>query len=95
MAVNSELDELGSLLELARTRLRPDGIAAFISFHSLEDRRAKREFAERDYWQRLTPKPLVASATEQAENPRSRSAKLRVGRRLPLLGELALLEEDE
>jgi 16S rRNA (cytosine1402-N4)-methyltransferase len=82
MAVNAELDELKSLLDFARARLRPAGVAAFISFHSLEDRRVKREFAERELWQRLTPKPLIASESEQAENPRSRSAKLRVGRRL-------------
>ena len=95
MAVNEELDEIGTLLELARDRLRPDCIAAFISFHSLEDRRVKREFAERELWQRLTPKPITASDSEQAENPRSRSAKLRVGRRLDPTGEWALLEEDE
>ncbi|MFZ5894370.1 MAG: 16S rRNA (cytosine(1402)-N(4))-methyltransferase RsmH [Myxococcota bacterium] len=85
MAVNSEIDELSSLLELARKRIVDGGIAAFISFHSLEDRRVKREFMKRDFWQRLTPKPLVASDTEQAENPRSRSAKLRVGRRYTAL----------
>ncbi len=79
MAVNEEIDELSALLDLARARCLPGGIAAFISFHSLEDRRVKREFMKRDFWQRITPKPLVASDAEQAENPRSRSAKLRVG----------------
>ncbi|MGC4092310.1 MAG: 16S rRNA (cytosine(1402)-N(4))-methyltransferase RsmH [Polyangiaceae bacterium] len=81
MAVNGELDELNALLELAKKRLCDGGIAAVISFHSLEDRRVKREFMKRDFWQRLTPKPLVASEAEQAENPRARSAKLRLGRR--------------
>lgn len=85
MAVNSEIDELSSILELSRDRLVDGGIAAFISFHSLEDRRVKREFMKRDFWQRLTPKPIVASDAEQAENPRSRSAKLRVGRRYTAL----------
>jgi 16S rRNA (cytosine1402-N4)-methyltransferase len=94
MAVNAELDELGTLLELGRARLNPAGIAAFISFHSLEDRRVKREFADREQWQRLTPKPLVASDTEQAENPRSRSAKLRVGRRLEKSSAFDSFEED-
>ena len=81
MAVNGEIDELSSLLDFARKRVADDGVAAFISFHSLEDRRVKREFMKRDFWQRLTPKPIVASDSEQAQNPRSRSAKLRVGRR--------------
>jgi 16S rRNA (cytosine1402-N4)-methyltransferase len=85
MAVNAELDELSALLELSRKRLSDGGIAAFISFHSLEDRRVKREFMKRDFWQRLTPKPLVASELEQQENPRSRSAKLRVGSRYSAL----------
>ncbi|HET9929564.1 MAG TPA: 16S rRNA (cytosine(1402)-N(4))-methyltransferase RsmH [Polyangiaceae bacterium] len=81
IAVNAEIDELSSLLDFSRKRLMDGGVAAFISFHSLEDRRVKREFMKRDFWQRLTPKPIVASEGEQAQNPRSRSAKLRVGRR--------------
>lgn len=81
MAVNGEIDELSALLDFSRKRLGDGGVAAFISFHSLEDRRVKREFMKRDFWQRLTPKPIVASESEQAQNPRSRSAKLRVGRR--------------
>lgn len=82
MAVNNEIGQLRSLLSLARSVLAPGGIAAVISFHSLEDRLVKREFQDREHWQRLTPKPLTPEAQELAENPRSRSAKLRVGRRL-------------
>jgi 16S rRNA (cytosine1402-N4)-methyltransferase len=83
LAVNGELDELTSLLEGARDLLVPGGTAVLISFHSLEDRLVKRTFRERDLWQRLTPKPQVPSEQEQADNPRSRSAKLRAGRSLP------------
>ena len=82
MAVNGELPQLKTLLGLCRDRLAPTGVAAIISFHSLEDRLVKREFAERANWQRVTPKPLIASPAEQAQNPRARSAKLRVARRL-------------
>jgi 16S rRNA (cytosine1402-N4)-methyltransferase len=82
MGVNAELGELTGLLAFAGERLVPGGIAAFISFHSLEDRLVKREFAIRERWHRLTPKPLVPGPVEQAENARSRSAKLRVARRL-------------
>lgn len=81
MAVNAELTQLDVLLGLCRKRVADGGIAAIISFHSLEDRAVKREFMQRETWQRITPKPLIASDAEQAQNPRARSAKLRVARR--------------
>jgi 16S rRNA (cytosine1402-N4)-methyltransferase len=81
IAVNSELKEVSALLELARKRLRPGGLLAIISFHSLEDRIVKREFQNRALWAPLTKKPIIASEDEQAQNPRSRSAKLRIARR--------------
>jgi 16S rRNA (cytosine1402-N4)-methyltransferase len=82
IAVNSELKEISALLEMARTRLKPGGLLAIISFHSLEDRIVKREFQNRALWAPLTKKPVIASEDEQAQNPRSRSAKLRIARRL-------------
>jgi 16S rRNA (cytosine1402-N4)-methyltransferase len=83
MQVNGEIEQLRGLLAFARERLEDGGIAALISFHSLEDRIVKREFVERSVWERLTPKPLVPEPDELGHNPRSRSAKLRIGRRLP------------
>ena len=82
IAVNSELDQIASLLEFAKTAMAPGGIAAVISFHSLEDRLVKRAFVEREFWQRLSKKPILAGETELSENPRARSAKLRVARRV-------------
>jgi 16S rRNA (cytosine1402-N4)-methyltransferase len=82
MAVNGELNEISALLTLARTRLKPGGVLAVISFHSLEDRLVKRELQDRLSWAPLTKKPIIATDAEQAQNPRSRSAKLRVARRL-------------
>jgi 16S rRNA (cytosine1402-N4)-methyltransferase len=82
MAVNGELSEIQALLKLARTRLKPGGVLAVISFHSLEDRLVKRELQNRAAWAPLTKKPILATEEEQAKNPRSRSAKLRVARRL-------------
>ena len=82
MAVNGELNEISALLKLARTRIKPGGLLAVISFHSLEDRLVKRELQNRATWAPLTKKPVGASDAEQAQNPRSRSAKLRVARRL-------------
>jgi 16S rRNA (cytosine1402-N4)-methyltransferase len=81
IAVNRELDQLESLLDFARHRLRPGGVAVLVSFHSLEDRLVKRAFLEAECWERLTRKPVAAGETEQAENPRARSAKLRAARR--------------
>jgi 16S rRNA (cytosine1402-N4)-methyltransferase len=82
IAVNAELEQLATVLTLARTLLAPNGIAAFISFHSLEDRLVKREFQQRNLWQPQTKKPVIAGDAELMQNPRARSAKLRAARRL-------------
>jgi 16S rRNA (cytosine1402-N4)-methyltransferase len=88
MAVNAELEQLTALLAALPRLIAPGGVAAIMSFHSLEDRLVKREFLKRELWQRLTPKPLGASEDEQTNNPRARSAKLRGARRVdPALGE--------
>jgi 16S rRNA (cytosine1402-N4)-methyltransferase len=83
IAVNDELGVLDRLLAVAPDWLLPGGLFGVISFHSLEDRRVKTAFASDERLQRVTRKPLVASEVEQAANPRSRSAKLRVARRRP------------
>ena len=84
IAVNGELAALDRLLEDLPGVLRPGGRAVLISFHSLEDRRVKQAFAEPNIWDRLTRKPVVASPRETHDNPRSRSAKLRAARRVPI-----------
>jgi 16S rRNA (cytosine1402-N4)-methyltransferase len=81
LAVNRELEELSQALLAASQIVKPGGVASFISFHSLEDRLVKRAFLQRDLWDRLHKKPIVATEEEQADNPRSRSAKLRSARR--------------
>jgi 16S rRNA (cytosine1402-N4)-methyltransferase len=80
IAVNRELDELEALLEELPRLVAPGGVAAILSFHSLEDRLVKRAFHDPG-WERLTKKPLAASDDEAAQNPRARSAKLRAARR--------------
>ena len=84
IAVNDELAVLDRLLQQAPGWLQPDGLLAIISFHSLEDRRVKTAFLRDERLQRVTRKPLRADEDEQLINPRSRSAKLRIARRLPL-----------
>ncbi|HSU37911.1 MAG TPA: 16S rRNA (cytosine(1402)-N(4))-methyltransferase RsmH [Polyangiaceae bacterium] len=86
IAVNGEHTELRALLSLARGRVRSGGLAAFISFHSAEDRAVKREFVGRSEWEPLTKKPQVPSELEIEHNLRSRSAKLRTARRVPPSG---------
>lgn len=89
IAVNQELDELDAFLDAAVGSLRPGGRLAVVSFHSLEDRMVKRRFRALAEPSRtgpklriLTKRVVVASDHEQAENPRSRSAKLRVAERV-------------
>ncbi|WP_394832539.1 16S rRNA (cytosine(1402)-N(4))-methyltransferase RsmH [Pendulispora rubella] len=82
IAVNRELEELSTLLAALQDVVVPGGVAAVISFHSLEDRLVKKTFADREVWQPIWKKPLMASEEERAANPRSRSAKLRAARRI-------------
>lgn len=61
--------------------LAPGARVAIISFHSLEDRLVKQEFGAmhtRGAARELTRKPVEATEQEVADNPRSRSAKMRV-----------------
>jgi len=82
IAVNDELGALDQLLAQAPGWLVPGGLLAVISFHSLEDRRVKTAFLADPRLERLTRKPLIASEQEEQANPRSRSAKLRLARRV-------------
>lgn len=94
IAVNDELGVIERTLPQAIDLLRPGGRLAVISFHSLEDRIVKQTFKaasteivsppgmmleEKAATVKLiTRKPIVAQDAEITDNPRSRSAKLRV-----------------
>ena len=85
LAVNHELENLEAGIEQAAEILRPGGRVAVISFHSLEDRIVKNLFrskAKTGELEIITKKPVVASLAEVTENPRARSAKLRVAAKL-------------
>ena len=81
IAVNAELEVLQTFLEKAPDWLLPGGRLVIISFHSLEDRIVKWAFRQDERLQIITKKPLVATAAEIADNPRARSAKLRIAER--------------
>lgn len=81
IAVNDELGALDRFLEALPGCVKLGGRAVVISFHSLEDRRVKQAFRNREVWEALTKKPVQAGEEEVRNNPRARSAKLRAARR--------------
>ncbi|QSJ16392.1 16S rRNA (cytosine(1402)-N(4))-methyltransferase RsmH [Nostoc sp. UHCC 0702] len=81
IVVNDELKSLETFLEQAPKALVPGGRIAIISFHSLEDRLVKHGLRNSPLLQVLTKKPITAMEEEIANNPRSRSAKLRIAQR--------------
>jgi len=84
IVVNRELDELGAALRAIAGCLCPGGRLVVISFHSLEDRIVKHTFRALEKEELvnamtiLTKRPLMPSKQECDENPRARSAKMRV-----------------
>jgi 16S rRNA (cytosine1402-N4)-methyltransferase len=78
--VNRELANLEQLLRVLPACLAHGGKAMIISFHSGEDRLVKTAFRaglRSGHYSTISRDPLVASWRERADNPRSRSAKLR------------------
>ena len=78
IAVNRELEVLERFLQKAPLWLEPEGKLAIISFHSLEDRIVKHALKESDLLRVITKKPVVPTEAEIQQNPRARSAKLRI-----------------
>ena len=83
IAVNNELQQVEEVLGLLPKLLNHGGRVGIITFHSLEDKLVKNYFKEdskkglESKFQIVTKKPLDG-AKEDANNPRARSAKLRV-----------------
>ncbi|MFA6918548.1 MAG: 16S rRNA (cytosine(1402)-N(4))-methyltransferase RsmH [Patescibacteria group bacterium] len=83
IAVNDEFGNIHTVLPQAIELLKSGGRLAVISFHSGEDRIIKNYFRDESKQDKprikiITKKPIVATEQESQENPRSRSAKLRV-----------------
>jgi len=83
--VNNELEEIELALKKSVELLDKGGIIQAISFHSLEDRIVKNIFKDAKKLKKLeilTKKPITPTKEEIKENPPSRSAKLRVAKRI-------------
>ncbi len=95
--VNEEMSALEELLEQSANLIVVDGRLSVITFHSLEDRLVKRFLKtgtfnrepEKDVFgnyskafEEVNRKPIEPSAEEVKNNPRARSAKLRIGQRI-------------
>lgn len=91
--VNQEMDALREMLSAVADLLRPGGRLVVLSYHSLEDRMVKNLIKTgnvegrrvEDFYgnvdcpfRAVNNKVIVPDEAEQAENPRSRSAKLRI-----------------
>jgi 16S rRNA (cytosine1402-N4)-methyltransferase len=96
--VNDELGAIQEMLRQIPSLLKPGGRAAIITFHSLEDRLVKNFFRRGTFdeteanpfineivvkpLKMVTKKPIVPSEKEIKENPRARSAKLRIAEKI-------------
>jgi 16S rRNA (cytosine1402-N4)-methyltransferase len=92
IAVNRELEELAVSLPRTVEFLAPGGRIVVIAYHSLEDRIVKRFILGEERLTPLTKKPLRATPSEVAANPRARSGRLRSAERL--LGSATGADED-
>lgn len=98
MEVNDEMGALKEMLQQLPVVLKPGGIAAIITFHSIEDRMVKNFFKQGSFdevidnpfvsvekvevFKLVNKKPITAGDVELKRNTRSRSAKLRVAARV-------------
>ena len=99
--VNDELGALKEMLQQIPSLLKPGGRVAIITFHSLEDRLVKNFFRRGSFDEPeenpfintetvnelviVNKKPILPSERELKQNPRSRSAKLRVAEKVMMV----------
>ncbi len=83
--VNNEIVNLKNALQSAIDLLKPEGRLVILSYHSLEDRTVKTILKEKTRSRTLsliTKKPIIADNYEQMVNSRSKSAKLRIAKKI-------------
>lgn len=94
--VNLEMESLKMMLEQSLKMLKKDGILSVITYHSLEDRLVKNFMKSGNYEGKITKdlfgrssfdlevqkKIIIPSEEELERNSRSRSAKLRVAKKI-------------
>ena len=95
--INDEINALREMLTKSKDYLNSKGRLVVISYHSLEDRLVKNFInksnfssdykknlfgVKKEFYKRINKKPIVPTSDEIKNNPRSRSAKLRIGERL-------------
>lgn len=99
--VNDELGALKEMLQQIPSLLKPGGRVAIITFHSIEDRLVKNFFRRGSFDEPeenpfintetvnelmiVNRKPILPSEKELKQNPRSRSAKLRVAEKVMMV----------
>jgi 16S rRNA (cytosine1402-N4)-methyltransferase len=99
--VNDELGALKEMLQQTPKLLKPGGRVVIITFHSLEDRLVKNFFRRGTFDEPeknpfindeqvnelnvITKKPVLPSEKEMKENPRARSAKLRIAEKVMMV----------
>jgi len=97
--VNAEMEALQALLEQSVDALNTGGRIAIISYHSLEDRLVKNFFKtgnvegklHKDFYgnpltpfKLITKKAIIPTEQEIEQNPRARSAKLRIAEKITI-----------
>ncbi len=93
--VNDELGALEDALKAAENILAAGGRLVVLSYHSLEDRIVKHALKESQTLQVITKRPLTATEKEIEENPRARSAKLRVAEKASVVKVQALSSKNK
>ncbi|MBV19932.1 MAG: 16S rRNA (cytosine(1402)-N(4))-methyltransferase [Cytophagia bacterium] len=95
--VNDEINSLKEMLKKTINQLNTNGRLVILSYHSIEDRLVKNFINKSsflsdykkdlygnkvEFFKKINKKPLTPSSEELKENPRSRSAKLRIGEKI-------------
>lgn len=82
MAVNNEIGNIIDLINDIDNLIKVNGRIAILTFHSVEDRIVKTKMKEKDNWIAINKKVITEDENNLQNNPRARSAKLRIYERI-------------